>query len=230
MIRSFKNYCTYNTVRIASGYDQTLVPVDFQQAGQIIDDDVHEILCRGLKRGVRLTAIFDCCHSESIMDLPFTYNVNGNLDIVENDKNKSIATMVASGTRFLLDGNKKEVGKIFKTELTNLVSSAMGGKDNSAKADSARAKNMESNQTNADVIMFSGCKDNQTSADTNVNGKASGAMSYALIHTLKKKNNKKHVTYTELLREMRLTLEGKYTQVPMLSAGRKLVLDQPFQV
>jgi hypothetical protein len=223
----------------ASGYDQTLVPVDHQKSGHIIDDDVHDVLCRNLKKGVRLTAIFDCCHSESIMDLPFTYNINGNLEIIENDKNQSIATLVAAGTRFLLDGNKKQTKHIFKTEITNLVHSAMGKE---TASDSAKQKVIDTNQTQADVIMFSGCKDDQTSADTKVNGMASGAMSYALIHTLKKhlrnSNSKgsssasknKHLTYTELLREMRRTLEGKYTQVPQLSAGRKLVLDQPFQV
>jgi hypothetical protein len=35
--------------------------------------------------------------------------------------------------------------------------------------------------TVADVIQFSGCKDEQTSADAFINGEASGAMSYALI-------------------------------------------------
>jgi len=210
----------------ASGYDQTLVPVDHRKAGQIIDDDVHDVLCRGLKKGVRLTAIFDCCHSESIMDLPFSYNVKGNLEIVENDRNQSIATLVATGTQFLLDGDKKKAGKIFKSEISTLVKTAMGA---DTEADAARQKLAETNQTEADVIQFSGCKDDQTSADTKVSGKATGAMSYALIHTLKK-HHKKHLTYTELLREMRRSLQGKYTQVPMLSAGRKLVLDHPFNV
>jgi hypothetical protein len=35
--------------------------------------------------------------------------------------------------------------------------------------------------TVADVIQFSGCKDEQTSADAFIDGQASGAMSYALI-------------------------------------------------
>lgn len=211
----------------SSGYDQTVIPVDFQEKGQIIDDDVHNILCRDLPKGVRLTAIFDCCHSESIMDLPFIYNVNGNLEIVENDKNKSIATLVAVGTRFLLDGNKKKAGKAFAKEITGMVKEAMGKKD--GRPDDARNKIIKSNTTEADIIMFSGCKDDQTSADTSVDGEASGAMSYALIHTLTK-YKKKSLTYTQLLRQMREILEGKYTQVPMLSAGRRLVLDHPFKI
>jgi len=214
----------------ASGYDQTMIPVDYQKKGQIIDDDVHNILCRNLPKGVRLTAIFDCCHSESIMDLPFTYNVNGNLEIIENDKNQSIATLVATGTRFLLEGgrNKAQVGKIFKEGITDLVKGAMS-KGDDGRSNDARKRAIESNSTKADIIMFSGCKDDQTSADTSIKGEASGAMSYALIHVLKKHKRTKP-TYTEVLREMRQVLEGKYTQVPQLSAGRRLVLDHPFNV
>jgi len=210
----------------ASGYDQTVIPVDFQQNGHIIDDDVHNILCKSLPEDVRLTAIFDCCHSESIMDLPFVYNVNGNLEIVENDRNQSIATLVATGTRFLLGdkrGAKKQMMKEMKGFVKDMVKG--GGKDGRSKE--ARDKVVKSNTTKADIIMFSGCKDNQTSADTKVDGEASGAMSYALIRTLKKRRNP---TYTQLLREMREVLEGKYSQVPMLSAGRKLDLKAPFNI
>lgn len=211
----------------ASGYDQTVIPVDFQKSGHIIDDDVHNILCRNLPKGVRLTAIFDCCHSESIMDLPFVYNVTGNLEIIENDRNQSIASLVAAGTRFLLDGKNKQAKKNFTNEITGFAKGFMGKSDDSKNA--ARKKAIEQNSTKADIIMFSGCKDDQTSADTSVNGEASGAMSYALIRTLKK-HKSRPPTYTQVLREMREVLEGKYTQVPMLSAGRRLVLDHPFKI
>lgn len=214
----------------ASGYDQTLIPLDHQKTGHILDDDVHDALCRKLPKGVRLTAIFDCCHSETIMDLPYVYNIDGNLDIVLNDKNESVATLVSAGTRFLLDGNKKKAAKVFQAELTNLVKGAVLG--GNPEADSARRKqNIENNETSADVIMFSGCKDDQTSADATIKGEATGAMSFALVKTLKAHHkDSKRITYTELLREMRQVLEGKYTQVPQMSAGRKLMLDQPVQI
>mmetsp|Transcript_18392 Transcript_18392/g.51268 ORF Transcript_18392/g.51268 Transcript_18392/m.51268 type:complete len:301 (-) Transcript_18392:752-1654(-) len=214
----------------ASGYDQTLIPLDHAKAGHILDDDVHDALCRKLPKGTRLTAIFDCCHSETIMDLPYVYNVDGNLDIIESDKNQSVATLVSAGTRFLLDGNKKQAGKVFQKELTNLFMGSIKGGDSAA--DSARRKkNIENNETSGDVIMFSGCKDDQTSADANIGGQATGAMSYALVTTMKKHlRNSKPPTYTELLREMRQSLEGKYTQVPQMSAGRKLILNHPFKI
>jgi hypothetical protein len=42
------------------GMDETLCPVDYATAGVIVDDEVHEILCRGLPKGVRLTSISKC--------------------------------------------------------------------------------------------------------------------------------------------------------------------------
>ncbi len=210
-----------------SGYDQTVVPVDFAKAGQIIDDEVHDVLCRDLPEGVRLTAIFDCCHSESIMDLPYIYNVNGNLEVEEMNKNEMISQLIGGGARLFLDRKNKKAMMNFGKDIMGMAKNAMEGKD--GRSDDAKAQLMEENTTAADIIMFSGCKDMQTSADATIKGEATGAMSYALITTLKR-HLREEITYTDLLREMRQVLEGKYTQVPMLSAGKKLKLDQPFMI
>lgn len=63
------------------GMDETIMPVDFHRAGEIIDDELNAILVRPLQPGVRLTAVFDCCHSGSALDLPFTYFPDVNLCI-----------------------------------------------------------------------------------------------------------------------------------------------------
>eukprot|EP00744_Colponema_vietnamica_P005562 GILI01008138.1.p1 GENE.GILI01008138.1~~GILI01008138.1.p1 ORF type:complete len:496 (+),score=96.33 GILI01008138.1:45-1532(+) len=55
------------------GMDETLVPVDYRTAGCIIDDDIYAILCQNLPPGVRLTAVMDCCHSGTLMDLPYFF-------------------------------------------------------------------------------------------------------------------------------------------------------------
>jgi hypothetical protein len=47
----------------ADGFDETLIPVDFKTAGQIIDDDVLEILVKPMRAGVHCTVLMDCCHS-----------------------------------------------------------------------------------------------------------------------------------------------------------------------
>lgn len=43
----------------ADGYDEVIYPVDFQQAGHIVDDILHDIMVKPLPPGCRLTAIFD---------------------------------------------------------------------------------------------------------------------------------------------------------------------------
>ncbi|KAF8912494.1 caspase domain-containing protein [Mucidula mucida] len=53
------------------GYDQVIYPVDYQTAGFIIDDFMHELLVRPLPMGCRLTTLFDCCHSGTVLDLPY---------------------------------------------------------------------------------------------------------------------------------------------------------------
>ena len=45
------------------GYDETLVPLDYQSKGQIRDDDLFNTLVGPMKKGVQLTCIMDCCHS-----------------------------------------------------------------------------------------------------------------------------------------------------------------------
>ncbi|KAH9014406.1 caspase domain-containing protein, partial [Lactarius hengduanensis] len=45
--------------------------------GIIVDDDVHDIMVKPLPRGCRLTAVLDCCHSGTLLDLPLNYDSRG---------------------------------------------------------------------------------------------------------------------------------------------------------
>ncbi|KAH8981557.1 caspase domain-containing protein [Lactarius hatsudake] len=69
------------------GFDECMCTMDFTGNGQfpissstpgiIVDDDMHDIMVRPLPRGCRLTAILDCCHSGTLLDLPFIYDSRG---------------------------------------------------------------------------------------------------------------------------------------------------------
>ncbi|KIK67829.1 hypothetical protein GYMLUDRAFT_794925 [Collybiopsis luxurians FD-317 M1] len=61
------------------GLDEVIFPVDFQRNGHIVDDDMFKIMVRPLPAGCRLTAIFDSCHSGTVLDLPFIYSSSGRL-------------------------------------------------------------------------------------------------------------------------------------------------------
>ena len=59
------------------GYDETLVPLDYASAGQIRDDDIFKTLIGPLAKGVTLTSVMDCCHSGTVLDLPFVFLADG---------------------------------------------------------------------------------------------------------------------------------------------------------
>ena len=53
--------------------DETIVPTDWERAGQISDDTMRRELVDHLTEGSRLTALFDCCHSGTALDLRVNY-------------------------------------------------------------------------------------------------------------------------------------------------------------
>ncbi|KAI8822186.1 peptidase C14, caspase domain-containing protein, partial [Fimicolochytrium jonesii] len=200
---------------------ETIVPLDFETAGQIVDDDLFNYLVRPLPKGSRLTAIFDCCHSGSVMDLPFTYTVDGNLEIIVRDnRNEMIKAGIKAGMALF----RKDNATAFK-EVKSLVGLLMEGQNGggSQTADPEQDKrNREKYTTEAHVVQFSGCMDSQTSADAHIGGEATGAMSWALMKTLAENNH--HMTYTQVLRETRQLLQGQYKQIPQMSTGKCGVL------
>lgn len=58
----------------SDGFDESICPVDFVEAGTITDDEIKSAIVRPLKKGVTLNAIVDACHSGTVLDLPYVYN------------------------------------------------------------------------------------------------------------------------------------------------------------
>jgi len=63
------------------GYDETLIPVDFESAGQIRDDDLLKELVKPMRKGVNMTCLMDCCHSGTVLDLPYRFTADGDVDV-----------------------------------------------------------------------------------------------------------------------------------------------------
>jgi hypothetical protein len=59
--------------------------------------DLHKILVKHLPPGVRLTVVFDSCHSGTAMDLPYVYNESGCVD------SPSMGTTTQPLARFRID-------------------------------------------------------------------------------------------------------------------------------
>jgi len=54
-------------------YDQTLIPLDYERTGQIRDFTLFNNFIQPMKEGVTVTCIMDCCHSGSVLDLPYSF-------------------------------------------------------------------------------------------------------------------------------------------------------------
>lgn len=134
------------------GYDEVIYPVDFRQVGHIVDDEMHRIMVMPLPPGVRLTAIFDSCHSGTALDLPYIYSTQGVLKEpnLAKEAGQGLLGAIASYSRGDLGGAASSVFGFFKK--------AAGGQDD------AHARSMATKTSPADVIMWSGSKDDQTSS------------------------------------------------------------------
>lgn len=83
-----------------------------------------------------------------------------------------------------------------------------------------------SNVENKDVVFISGCEDGQTSADASFHGRASGALTYALLTALgDMKTSGKHSgtwSWKDLTDMIRITLrKGRYEQISQLSVMKE---------
>ncbi|KAI5118095.1 hypothetical protein M0805_005202 [Coniferiporia weirii] len=191
----------------ADGFDEVIYPVDFQQASHIVDDDMFFIMVKPLPPGCRLTAIFDSCHSGSVLDLPYIYSTEGKI------KEPNLAAEAGMG---LLSVAKSYAQKDMQGVLKGAMSLFKTATGSTQKAE---AYARQTRTSPADVISWSGCKDSQTSADTVEAGSATGAMSYAFISSLSQQPQQ---TYQQLLINLRGVLRDKYSQKPQLSSSHPM--------
>lgn len=63
----------------AVGFGKTLIPVDFQRNGHILDDDLLLELITPMPSGALVTCLMDCCHSGTVMDLPYRFTADGDV-------------------------------------------------------------------------------------------------------------------------------------------------------
>ncbi|PTB77202.1 p20 subunit of caspase [Trichoderma longibrachiatum ATCC 18648] len=188
------------------GYDEVIYPVDFRQHGHITDDEMHRIMVSPLQAGVRLTAIFDSCHSGTALDLPYIYSTQGILKEpnLAKEAGQGLLGVISSYSQGDLGGVANNIIGFFKKATT--------GED-------AHNRALATKTSPADVIMWSGSKDDQTSADATIASQATGAMSWAFVTALRKNPQQ---SYVQLLNSIRDELATKYTQKPQLSCSHPL--------
>lgn len=188
------------------GYDEVIYPVDFRQVGHITDDEMHRILVKPLQPGTRLTAIFDSCHSGTALDLPYIYSTQGIL------KEPNLAKEAGQGLLGV-------IASYSQGDIGGMIKKGMGFFKKATNGEEAHNRALATKTSPADVIMLSGSKDDQTSADATIAAQATGAMSWAFITALKKNPQQ---SYVQLLNSIRDELASKYSQRPQLSSSHPL--------
>ena len=80
-------------------FDQTLIPVDHESKGQIRDFNLFHHFVRPMSKGVTVTCIMDCCHSGSVLDLPYYFRSDREAEGMEENAESmsNLAFMFAAG-------------------------------------------------------------------------------------------------------------------------------------
>lgn len=73
----------------ADGLDEGICPCDFDKSGLIIDDELLHIF-KQFNPKTKIVAVFDCCHSGTILDLPYQYNSDGQPNVTPTSSSQTL--------------------------------------------------------------------------------------------------------------------------------------------
>lgn len=173
------------------GKDETICPHDFATAGMILDDDFNSIF-KGLDAGVNLDIILDSCHSGSgtrelaaLAAMPDEHSLTY----------RYIEPPIDVG--FMIDAAPPmEVRGIFRRRDIN-----------GSRAPVAI--------TGLNHVLWAGCRDNQTSAETNIGGVVRGVFTYNFCKVLRGAGLA--ITRRKLDAQITVNIKGMgHSQVPQL--------------
>jgi hypothetical protein len=149
-----------------TGYDDTICPVDFERAGQINSATLHQKLVSALPPSSSLFVILDCCHSGSAVELPFVYRTDddGKVSVMDNVKAGMNLAMEADN---LLNGryglNSVAAAKQMLGDANNFFQGFRHHHHGPAGLD-ADTSGRDWSREQKFVTMYSGCRDEETSA------------------------------------------------------------------
>lgn len=170
------------------GMNETILPSDYKRR-QITDDELWGNIVYPLPSGVRLTSIMDCCHSGTGLDLPYDYSI-------------------ASGGKH---GKRQGL-------LSSFLDMSLNDGGGYGQAQGRWVADPNPAHSQGDVVLFSGCQDSQTSADTIDKYQAGGAMTQSFISAYEENPG---ATYAELLSLIHKSLRRRnFSQRPQLTSSQ----------
>lgn len=181
-----------------SGYDDTIVPVDFEQSGQLDSDTLHRRLVSKLPPTSTLFIIFDCCHSGSAIELPYMYRSDADGNVSLKDNVKQGMSLMSAASHLLQGGftmSKVSEAKAIMTGAKSFLNNLkhVGQPQEEGLGEEHFQEDWKGEHKN--VFMYSGCKDEQTSSDATIDGSSVGAMSWAFLKVM---NGNPNLTYLQV--------------------------------
>jgi metacaspase-1 len=178
--------------------DEILCPTDLDWEDPMRDDGLRKAF-DGLRAGVHLAVIMDCCHSGT--------NTRA---ILPPDAPIKQRYLPSPWDLIAVESGRKLKGRV-RGELRR----------------SPRAARRNTDVVTAKIpeVLITGCRDTQTSADAFMGGTYNGALTYSLVEAMRQANGR--LTYRELRDRTASTLKAKnFEQVPQLE-GLAESFDKP---
>ncbi len=204
-----------------NGLDECIVPSDYRESGNILDDELHVTVVEALDKTAHLTAIFDCSHSGSILDLPFVYDfkkeefrlsqATEGKGKIATDAKQLMSTLVKTGKRKDLIGAAKSVGGQLLRQGTRRLYQTESGE-------------LDCGQ----VVLISACKDNETTIHSQLgkreNRSLCGAVTDSLVKLILESTDQ---SFASVLRTIREDVQDR-NQKPQLSCSTKFDISTKF--
>src|SRR6266508_3461228 len=208
------------------GRDECLVPVDYQTAGYIADDTLHESYAR-FSADTHLLLLMDCCHSGgSQKDIAndIVYRYLRGTDEEEAHLNKQIETAAQRNRElkaaFVRDSMTEllqhEAGSMSESELDRRIKAVIDQFDKIHYG-------LEAMPGNATLI--AACRADQVAADARFDESYHGALTYYLTEALAGAGGQ--MPYSALIKQVGQAMGGQFTQVPQLECSKEH-MDLPF--
>lgn len=226
--------------------DEAIVPLDYAEHGYIRDDELRKELVDAMAEGVHMSVLMDCCHSGSILDLPYRYTAD-QAERVEKVDVKSAFRMLGLMSRLAqaatgptTQTHIDKIAQVKKADERKLEAQRVARADFELRK-ITKAK-YRATPIEGDVSLITACKEKgNTTATTNnnnntpsVSGSAevAGDATMAFLATVKEASNRGEVlTMVRLLLDMKMNLEkiGAH-RVPQVTASRKIDMYEDFRI
>lgn len=182
------------------GRDEILCPVDLNWNDPLRDHELGYYFKSTPKDSIVLV-VLDCCHSGTGLR-NFDYDESHFIGKTEVLLNRFIAPPISN----ILSNPKMKINDNLEFEMPDF---------NERDVQTQKQNFLINTTKQGDVILISGCQDNQTSADAWLGKKFFGALTYSLNKILAKADY--DITYKSLVREINRDMDkNKFTQNPQL--------------